>query len=849
MVDSSQGSRLERGQVGGRAPKLGRALLAGALALGFWGGWLNAHSATLPVAAAQDGVGAPEPQEAATPNCPGGVVGGSVADGAAPQAPCTALKLHGNTYKDMNRNGRYDPNTGGDSRWPGLTVRLINADTSAVMGQAVTNQDGYFAFPGLPIGPRYVVQVLPPNDCEPTTPIGREFELRDFSTYWCCSARADFGFYPRGPIPGRPDVPPPPGGPVPRPPCCEVPLGQQTHLPILSYEANDSVCSAIIEVQNVGAWDSKALLVVWAAPGACPPQCAGPLKVECSGLLRPGSAWNFLGAQLPGRAKSGMVFSAPAINSPGGDVFADVLCEHLFSQVVGDCDEFRRFKKAYNEHGVWLSQTYAFDFAAYPGAALAVEVVRKCPGDANPMVNATASYAGIADEMLGMYDPVYGGYSYFAPLVYANHGLSSWLYIQNGGIECSSVEIWFRAQDDCLRPKICDVLNLAPGETFQFDASTCVGPDWVGSAMLRGSEPLSVVVDQIGQDLLMSYVGTPGQLGYTMDGPALFSAGGQVAYGPMVFSEHQGWDSLVQVQNLSNVTAARVKVYFLDRGGDVITTLVDWVCPGGSQGFYLPLVAQLPGSWVGAVRVESQDWITPGSPGVAAPNVAAVAQLIKYGDVQRSAALEAVSYELFPEQKAYDWQVGSGWGGLYSGVGRIGIPSLMKDIGGTGLTTEISIQNVVAKPGFTDFVVYLYDQNGLVDSFCEKLHAQQVEYFDLATSAAFLPQGFKGSAVVSAVFWEHDVFDGGGRFVRNLLGLAAVKIERSDGLRGADVPGDESAANGGIPMIGPFFFSGPMPNCPGVPRHMPCCQPRGGGARPPQGTPGGSGPPPPPPVP
>jgi len=40
-----------------------------------------------------------------------------------------------------------------------------------------------------------------------------------------------------------------------------------------------------------------------------------------------------------------------------------------------------------------------------------------------------------------------------------------------------------------------------------------------------------------------------------------------------------------------------------------------------------------------------------------------------------------------------------------------------------------------------------------------------------------------------------------------------------------------------------------MPNCPGVPRHMPCCQPRGGGARPPQGTPGGSGPPPPPPVP
>jgi len=776
----------------------------------------------------------------ATPNCPGTLANpdapaGPHALGAPerPDASCTSLKVHGNTYLDNNRNGRYDPNTG-DTRLPGLPVKLIDAGSGDVLGQAITNADGYYSFPLLPVGPVYGIQVECPGSCQPTTPTYREFELRDFSTYWCCSARGDFGCYQSGhPGPG-PGVIPPPGPPplVPpgKPPCCEKPSGQQTHLPILNYQANDNTCTTVIEVQNVGAWDSKALLVVWGAPGACAPQCTGPLKVECSGLLRPGSTWNFIGAQLPQRAKSGMVFSAAAIASPGaGDVFADLLCERLFHDVVGDCNAFRRFKKAYNERGIWQSPGYTFDFGAYPGATMAVEVVRKCPGDANPMVNVAAGYTGFADEALGTFDPVYGGYTFFAPLVYAEKdGWDTWLYIQNGGLECSSVEIWFRAQNDCLRPKICDIVQLSPGETFQFDASTCVGPGWAGSAMLRGSEPLSVVADVIGHDVLMSYEGTPGDLKYAFDGPEVFSAGSQVAYGPMLYSEYQGWDSLVQVQNLSTVVNARVKVYFLDRGGDVITTLVDWICPGGSQSFYLPVVAGFPGNWAGSIRVESQEWFTPGQPGVVAPNIAAVAQLVKYADITRASPLEAVAYTLLPEQKAYDWQVGSGWGGLYSGVGRIGIPSLMKDVGGAGLTTEIAIENVVAKPGFTDFIVYLYDQNGLVDSFCEKLREQQVEYIDVGNNLTFLPSGFKGSAVISAVFWEHDVFDPGGRFARNLVGLAAVKLERTGTLLGADLPGDESAGSQGIPIIGPFGFGGPLPECPGVPHHRPCCQPPAG---------------------
>ena len=150
--------------------------------------------------------------------------------------------------------------------------------------------------------------------------------------------------------------------------------------------------------------------------------------------------------------------------------------------------------------------------------------------------------------------------------------------------------------------------------------------------------------------------------------------------------------------------------------------------------------------------------LLPGAPAVKAPNIVAVAQLIKYTDIQRALPLEAVAYDLLSEQKAYDWQVGSGWGGLYSGVGLIGIPSLMKDVNGTGLTTEIAIQNVVAKPGFTDFVVYIYDQNGLVDNFCEKIHEQQVEYIDVGQNLNFLSRRASRGARLSVRFSGNTMF-------------------------------------------------------------------------------------------
>jgi hypothetical protein len=199
------------------------------------------------------------------------------------------------------------------------------------------------------------------------------------------------------------------------------------------------------------------------------------------------------------------------------------------------------------------------------------------------------------------------------------------------------------------------------------------------------------------------------------------------------------------------------------------------------------------------VRAESQSWFAPGSPGVEAPNIQAIAQLIQYQDIGRTSAQEGMAYNMLPEHMVFEWQLGAGRGGLESGVGRIAIPTFARSLG-SGLTTEVSIQNVVPQPGFTDYVLLIYDQNGLVDSVCQKLGDYEVEYVDLA-NWAYLHPGFRGSAVISATFWEHELQLAGGA-ARNLVGLAAVRVERSGTTLGFPVPGDESAASIGFPLPG-----------------------------------------------
>jgi hypothetical protein len=285
--------------------------------------------------------------------------------------------------------------------------------------------------------------------------------------------------------------------------------------------------------------------------------------------------------------------------------------------------------------------------------------------------------------------------------------------------------------------------------------------------------------------------------------------GTQVNYAPLIYNQQQGWDTTIQVQNLSSTTAAKVKVYFQDQSGDIVQTLVDWICPRGSQTFFLPVIGGVPGNWVGSARIESQEWWSPGDPIADPPRVQSVVVLERWDDPARTQRREAVAYNAFTERTAYDWQLGRGDGTDGSAV--LALPLLAKD--NRGINSEVAITNLVAKPGFTDFVIYLYDQNGLLDHVCEKLSEQQVEYIDLSQWGFIAPR-WLGSAVISASFWEHDVFDDQGGFVRNVVGLGAVAVERVGGTQaGGDIPGDESKAYEAFPVFD-FFLNENLPQCP-----------------------------------
>jgi hypothetical protein len=605
--------------------------------------------------------------------------------------------------------------------------------------------------------------------------------------------------------------------------------GRQVHLPILNVLANGDLCQSSLDIQNVGREVTKAVVLFWAAPGACPPQCAGPVAVVCSGLLRPGAAWHVPAPQVPATAMSATVFSAFAQPHPafeeGAELFADALCQALAKRVVGDCDRYRRFKRAFDQQREWdPGRGYPdFDFGAFPGEPLAVQVTRQCTTETG--IRALASYAGLTGLELGQFDAQFGGFAFYAPLVYgAARGLNTFLYVQNAGVECTSVELWFRAQERCRRATVCQILSLAPGETYAFDVNSCVPPGFVGSVWVRTSERAAIAVDTVGDGVLMTWQAQPAGTGARPSVPpgsagcspakddSASTFGSQVNYGPLIYREFQGWDTTIQVQNLSATTNARVKVYFLDRAGSIITSVVDWICPRGSQTFFLPVINNLPGNFVGQVRVESQEWFAPSGSAVAPSNIVAVTQLIRYGDPARTRPLEAMAYVLFPEQQAFDWQHGPIGQVLGLGaVGRIAVPGLRWRAGDLGLVSEIALQNVVPAPGFTDAALFFYDQNGLLDLLCETLNAGQVESISL-DAWGYVNPGFRGSVVISAVFWEHPVLGSG----RNLVGLAAVKIERRRTVQPGAGTGDEATATRGVPVVEPGFQARNLPQvrCP-----------------------------------
>ena len=97
-----------------------------------------------------------------------------------------------------------------------------------------------------------------------------------------------------------------------------------------------------------------------------------------------------------------------------------------------------------------------------------------CPADQTPGIEVTDSYpATRPDKSRGQE----AGHRYSAQPILADWAaFNSVIYIQNIGLSCASVSLDFQSLGDCLYTRRCLIGSLAPGESYAFAASDCVGP-------------------------------------------------------------------------------------------------------------------------------------------------------------------------------------------------------------------------------------------------------------------------------------------------------------------------------------------------------------------------------------
>jgi len=529
-----------------------------------------------------------------------------------------------------------------------------------------------------------------------------------------------------------------------------------------------------IQVQNVGTASGKfALLLLGYSGEFCGPQCKGPAKIEMSGLVPVGAAWTYK------LAAANTVNCAGAPFAPKSAVLVSLSKSQAAALEAMSCTSAVAAAWA-----LWLGWG-----GLGPVAAVSVNRIMTGVPSGTPRA---AAYTGIADpQMETGPDPRTGAYMYYAPQLFDTFSPAGWsskIWIQNSGTECTSLEIWFMKQQDCLKSRIQQVLALCPGEVIG------VTPDitgFLGSAWIRASQPLGVIVDEYNANgsIFMSYRGMPAEYwgGLTMG--SLFN------FAPLIYREYNGWNTGIVVQNLSSVYNALVKVYFIDNSGDIIDTIVDWICPRGSQTFYLPAINNLPGMYVGQARVESQNWWGPGDPPVDAPNVLSVVNLVNYNTGQGAA------YNTFPKQEVLLGRFGK-W---------VGLPFLAKDKrdpyepSGTRWTSEIAMTNLDMLPGVSVWRIDFFDQNGLLYSLCQTLNEKQVDYIKLA-NIGIIPPGWLGSAIIS---WQCSTISAQPPFANDIGRIGVVVVEKASGYPS----GDLTKAYEGFPIPAAPAIPGAV-NCP-----------------------------------
>ncbi len=535
-----------------------------------------------------------------------------------------------------------------------------------------------------------------------------------------------------------------------------------------------------IQAQNVGDADTGAIFIGWGEySGLCPTNDPGAIVHYCQ-LIRENAIWT-LRTQIAEEVKSGIIYS----------VSPDVFQEACFASALAEGDKIAwacwveewKYGTCEDAGGGWNNPPAPGD--AY-GEDLAVTVTRYGPNDYGTFISST--YTGISEEMEGSDSP----YEYYAPYVMKGYnGLDTELTIQNSGDACTSLWINYMEQGSCSLLYKYHIEQLAPGEAVRVRVPCDTGQIpcfWLGSAHIAAEQPLGIVVDETSFD--EPCVGVDrGTLLTHRARPKMELRGTEVitdtrVYADLLFREWSGWDASIQVQNLSRTGQNTfVTVDFMDNSGDEILFLADWVCPGGSATFYLPIVNNLGFEYVGAAEIQSHDQVNyPGGTTPAQP-IFAVVDLKKPDDpMTPEMDAQGGSYNAHPYSQK-EW------------VSEIALPFMTKDSRDmyTPWTSMIAVRNNSncnkIKPRLK-----FSDETGTI--VCELggfwLHPKHLKMIDL-NNIGCLHAGYIGSATVVIEEFEQlcDV-DQDGHVDNEPLMPSVIVVER--GILGYAGPGGGVAA-------------------------------------------------------
>ncbi|MGA9351551.1 MAG: carboxypeptidase-like regulatory domain-containing protein [Anaerolineae bacterium] len=348
--------------------------------------------------------------------------------------------------------------------------------------------------------------------------------------------------------------------------------GKRVQLPAID---NENGWETWIQVQNVGTAETGVVVFFWGDySGECPANNPGPIGTACMRVLE-NAVWT-LEARIPTQAKSAIAYAVATT------VFAEA-CEDAGDAVV-NTTAWRAWEDIYGG----------------TGEPLAVIAQRKGPNDFGTVVY--SAYPGLTESMQGEGPP----YQYFTPYAMRRyHNLYTVMVIQNGGDQCTPVSIYYKEQAPCFFEWIQRVEQLAPGESVRLRVPDKITCEWLGSTYVKANQPLSIIVDQTSFSKYCPDSDDRGTL-LTYWAQPYRPAGDTLLYAGLQFRAWSGWQTGIQVQNLTQESLPTfVTVDFMDNSGGELLFLGDWICPNGATTFFLPAITDLGFDYAGSADIQS----------------------------------------------------------------------------------------------------------------------------------------------------------------------------------------------------------------------------------------------------